>query len=249
MLELKDKLLAHDELEAGRAVQTALMPDRSPDVPGWTVWLYTRTANEVGGDLVDFQKIDDRRYRISLADVAGKGLSAALVTAKLQATIRAFSSEPIALAGLVGRVNRIFFRDKVRSTFASFVYVEVDSDTADIRLVNAGHLPPLLLRKGTIEEFPKGDPAIGVIPDTVFTLQERTVESGDVLLVYSDGLSEAKNRTGDFFGGQRVAEMLSSLGNFDATLLGERLLETVDLFVGDAPMYDDLSLIILKRTG
>ena len=93
MLELKDKLVARDELEAGRAVQTALTPEQTPTIPGWSVWLFTRAANEVGGDLVDLQMLGTNRFRISLADVAGKGLKAALFTAKLQATLRALSPD------------------------------------------------------------------------------------------------------------------------------------------------------------
>ena len=91
MLELKDKLLAKDELEAGRKVQQALMPEQSPKVDGWSIWLYTRPANEVGGDLVDYLKINENRIGLVIGDVAGKGLHAALLMAKLQATIRAIS--------------------------------------------------------------------------------------------------------------------------------------------------------------
>src|SRR5512138_3275825 len=92
MLELKDKLLARSELEAGRTVQLALMPDRPPVVPGWDIWLYSRSANDVGGDLVDYLQIDPQRLGVMLGDVAGKGLPAALLMAKLQATLRALVS-------------------------------------------------------------------------------------------------------------------------------------------------------------
>jgi phosphoserine phosphatase RsbU/P len=249
MLELKDKLLAHDELEAGKAVQMALLPDSTPSIPGWSCWLYSRTANEVGGDLIDSQEVAQGQFRLSLADVAGKGLSAALVTAKLQATIRAYAAEPIPLADLVGKVNRIFYRDKIKSTFASLSYIELDAVSPALRMVNAGHLPPLILQSGVITEMPKGEPAIGVMPETLYTSTERECRNGDVILIYSDGLSEAKNASGDFYGAARVAELLKALGHFDAPKIGERLIESCNLFVGDAPVHDDLSLIVLKRTS
>ena len=107
MLELKDKLLARNELEAGRTVQLALMPDRSPVLAGWDIWLYTRSANDVGGDLVDYLQIDPQRLGVMLGDVAGKGLPAALLMAKLQATLRALVSGAASLGALGAEVNRI----------------------------------------------------------------------------------------------------------------------------------------------
>ena len=95
MLELKDKLLAREELEAGRAVQRALMPDSGPTIPGWDVSLFTRSANDVGGDLVDYVPLDDQRNGLVLGDVAGKGLPAALLMAKLQSTLRALAAADV----------------------------------------------------------------------------------------------------------------------------------------------------------
>ena len=109
MLELKDKLLAKDELSAGRKIQEALMPEQNPYLDGWSVWLYSQPANEVCGDLVDFVKIDDNRSLILMADVAGKGLNAALVTAKLQAMIRALAPD-YNDTNLIHKVNNTFYR-------------------------------------------------------------------------------------------------------------------------------------------
>src|SRR5262245_13508277 len=100
MLELKDKLLAREQLEAGRSVQRALMPESSPAIRGWDVWLYTRSANDVGGDLVDCVPLGDERYGLALGDVAGKGLPAALLMAKLQSTLRALAADTRPLAEL-----------------------------------------------------------------------------------------------------------------------------------------------------
>ncbi len=247
MLELKDKLLARDELEAGRAVQLALLPERSPKVPGWSVWLFTRTANEVGGDLVDFQKMAVDRFRVTLADVAGKGLSAALLTAKLQATLRAIAPDSDSLGEVGSKLNRIFYRDSLRNVFASVVYLEMQSEKGELRFINAGHQPPLLLRGTAIEEMPKGDAAIGILPEAIPTEHRIDLRKGEMLLVYSDGLSDAKNMEGEFFGTQRLLKLLPALKDLGAPEAGEGIVAEVDRFVGDARVYDDLSLIVLKR--
>jgi len=120
ILELKDKLLAREELEAGHAVQKALMPPSNPQVPGWSLWLFTRSANEVGGDLLDFISVNESRFGVAVGDVAGKGLRAALLTAKLQALLRALALDCTSLSALVAKLNQIFCRDKLPHIFSTF---------------------------------------------------------------------------------------------------------------------------------
>lgn len=247
MLELKDKLLARDELEAGRAVQRALMPDQSPAIPGWNVFLYTRSANDVGGDLVDVLRLDAARYAISVADLAGKGLPAALLMAKLQATIRALAPDAVSLPDLARRVNRTLHRDGIPGSFATMVYVELTADSPRIRLVTAGHMPPLVLRGRTFEELPRGALALGVMADVTYVQQDVDLARGDTLIVYTDGVTEAMDRNGDFFGDERLRALLPSLAGLDAAGTAGRILGAVDAFVGDAPPHDDVSLAIVRR--
>ncbi len=143
MLELKDKLLAKTELEGGRKVQKALLPEENPEIPGWKVWLYSRPANEVCGDLVDYLKLSESHIGLTMADVAGKGLSAALMMAKLQATIRAIANEKDSLSKIAENINHIFHRDSLPSLFASMLYIQVMPEKGKLKYVNAGHLPPL----------------------------------------------------------------------------------------------------------
>ncbi|HVB39157.1 MAG TPA: PP2C family protein-serine/threonine phosphatase [Vicinamibacterales bacterium] len=247
MLELKDKLLARNELEAGRAVQLALMPDRAPSLPGWDIWLYTRSANDVGGDLVDYLQIDPQRLAVALGDVAGKALPAALLMAKLQATIRALASQCDTLDDLGRRVNHILNRDGLPNRFATLVYLELAPGNGHVRLLIAGHMPPLLLRAGTLEELPRGSIALGITPDADFTEQHVDLQPGEIMLVYSDGVTEAQNRGGDFFGDDRLRATLAAAGALTAERAGRSVLAAVDAFTGDAPVFDDLSLIVLKR--
>jgi len=247
MLELKDKLLARSELEAGRAVQIALMPTRAPSLPGWDIWLFTRSANDVGGDLVDYLQIDPGRLGVALGDVAGKGLPAALLMAKLQATLRALASECASLGELGRRVNRIVKRDGLSNRFATLVYLELAPDSGRVRLVNAGHPPPLLLKSRSVEELPRGSMALGIVADADFVEQQVELRAGEMLLVYSDGVTEAMNRAGEFFGDERLRATLAAAGASTAEQAGQSVLAAADAFTGDARVFDDLSLVILKR--
>jgi sigma-B regulation protein RsbU (phosphoserine phosphatase) len=247
MLELKDKLLARGELEAGRAVQEALMPERSPEIPGWKVWLYTRSANEVGGDLVDFIRVNNNRAGVVLGDVAGKGLSAALLTAKLQASLRALLPDFASVDSLVSKLNQIFCRDSLPSLFASLVYAEIRSDTGEVSMANAGHFPPVVISGLSVRKLEKGGMAIGLSPTATYLPQHVALQSNDLLLIYSDGLTEAQNLAGEFFGEDRLMKLLTLYPSPSPSELGELLVRAVDHFVGEARRHDDVSIVLMKR--
>jgi serine phosphatase RsbU (regulator of sigma subunit) len=211
LLELKDKLLARDELEAGRSIQQALAPKTNPFVPGWDLWLYTRPANDVGGDL------------------------------------RAVAPDFPSLDNLAGKLNSIFNRDSLPNRFASMLYLEIKSDSDEIQFVNAGHFPPIVSGHGQIKEMEKGAPALGIMPDSTFRQESYQLKIGDLFIVYSDGVTEARNEVGDFFGENKLKELLTTIEGLTATQAGTKILETVDNFIGEANATDDLSLIILRR--
>jgi serine phosphatase RsbU (regulator of sigma subunit) len=247
MLELKDKLLAHNELEAGRVVQNALLPQKSPKIKGWDIWLYTRPANEVGGDLVDYISLDRYRLGVVLADIAGKGLGAALHMAKLQATLRALAPDFKSLESLGKKINEIFYRDTSANCFASLIYVELNSKSGEIRLLNAGHFPPLLRKSDMIDELPKGSSALGLSSGTNYSEQLLKLQQNEFLLIYSDGLTEARNEKGQFFGEESVRTVLSDVTALNARKICESLIDNVDQFTGKSHQNDDLSLVIIKR--
>jgi len=246
MLELKDKLLARDELSEGRLIQQALMPERAPYVAGWELWLYTRPANDVGGDLVDFMEISENHYYVTMADISGKGLGAALLMAKLQATVRAFTHDFQSLGRFAEKINHIFYHDVPSNSFASLICLELKSNSGDVQLINAGHAPPIILRENKTTELPKGGSAIGLLSDSVYHEKSLKLNKGNLLLIYSDGLTDARNLKGEFFGEQRLLNILSQQKNPSAQELGEKILKAVNVFIGDTRQYDDLSMIILK---
>lgn len=249
MLELKDKLLAQNELAAGRAVQRALMPKRNPVVSGWEIWMTAKPANEVSGDFVDYLELDEKRFGVALGDVAGKGLKAALLMVKLQATLRALAADFHSLADLGAKLNAILRRDGLPDSFASLVYLETQPDSGNVRLLNAGHMPPLLCRGYTVTEIAPGTAALGLLPQATFVEQDVAMQNGDVLIVYSDGLTEARDEAGAFFGESRLFSFLPTVTGLAAHEIGTKILAEVNGFVGEAKAHDDLSLIVLRRVA
>ena len=246
MLELKDKLLAKDELSAGRKIQEALMPEQNPYLDGWSVWLYSQPANEVCGDLVDFFKPDDKRSLILMADVAGKGLNAALVTAKLQAMIRALAPD-YTDTSLISKVNNTFYRESLRNIFSTLFYIECFKNSSELKIVNAGHLPAFIMKNNEIRELPRGNTALGLMNNAEYSLHLQEVEEGEVLVVFSDGVTEARNKRGDFFGTDRLKSLLLNKNNQSVSNIGNLIIDEINRFSADSRLNDDLSLIILKK--
>ena len=210
--------------------------------------MFTRSANDVGGDLVDYVPLGEQRYGLALGDVAGKGLPAALLMAKLQSTLRALAADESSLAGLGGKMNRIICRDGLPNRFATLVYLEVGDRVGLVRVLNAGHPPPLVLRGRMLEELPYGAMALGMLPEVIFSEQRVDLADGDALIVFSDGLTEAMNGSDEFFGDERVRQKVKELIANDARDIGARVIAAVDEFVGDARPHDDLSLVVLRRS-
>lgn len=250
MLELKDKLLARSELAEGRAIQQRLLPASCPAIAGWDVWLFSRPANDVGGDLIDCIRFSAGHHVLVLGDVSGKGLPAALLMAKLQATIRALCTETTPLADLGAQTNRIFRRDGISNSFATLAVLDVggaDDAGGAVRLLNAGHTPPIVVRGGVPRPLAKGGPALGLLADAGYAVTEEVLQPGDVLLVYSDGINEARNAQGECFGNGRVAALTSARAASGAAALGKALLDAVQDFIGEARPDDDQTLLVLRR--
>ena len=241
MLELKDKLLARDEIATARSVQLALLPRELPTIPGWSVWSYSRPANDVGGDLVDYIEVDGFRHAVLLADVAGKGLGAALLTAKLQATLRALLPDAASLDDLGSRVNGILHRDGLDNRYATLFFAELEHHSGQLRYLNAGHNPPFVLRQDRIEKLPASSYPLGMLGSATYEEGAVELEAGDVLLAYSDGLTEANSENGEEFGVERLEALLPELKHLSAEEIGTRVLEEVDRFQGDNRPDDDLS--------
>jgi len=196
-----------------------------------------------GGDLVDYLDLGSGKIGVALGDVAGKGLGAALLMAKVQATLRSLAPECRTLSDLGGRLNAILCRDGLENRFATLFYLEIVPGSPRMRYLNAGHNPPFLLRARALETLePSGRP-LGMLPGVTYVEGSLDLEPGDLLVVYSDGLVEARNAAEEDFGVERLRRLLPELRGLTVEAAGGRLLAEVDRFVGEERLHDDLSLV------
>jgi hypothetical protein len=247
MLELKDKLLAREEIEIARQVQIALLPREHPRIEGWSVWSCSRPANDVGGDLVDYVPLPGGRTGMALGDVAGKGLGAALLMSKLQATLRALVQGGGSLDALAGRLNAILHRDGLENRFATLFYLEVEPSSGRVRYVNAGHNPPLVTRGPSLQRVGASSIPLGMFEPVSYAEGVLDLAPGETLVAYSDGLVEAEGPAGEEFGMDRLERSVARLAGATPRILGEGLLAELDGFVGEGRPADDVSLLVLRR--
>jgi len=247
MLELKDKLVAKDEIQIARQVQVMLFPRSHPKLPGWSVWSISRPANDVGGDLIDYIELDGFRHAVVLGDVAGKGLGAALLSAQLQATLRALSIHAASLDDLAARVNETMLRDGISNRFATLFYAELQHDSGSVRYVNAGHNPALALRKDRIDRLGASSLPLGMFEGSEYEEVSLQLDPGETLLIYSDGVTEAENANSDEFGIERLEALSPQLRGLDPETAGHLVLAEIDRFLDGLRPADDLSMVIVRR--
>lgn len=244
---LAEKERLERELGIAREIQQGLLPARAPEFPGLDLACTCRMALEVGGDYIDFQVTPDHELAFALGDVSGKGVAAALLMSNLQAAWRSLS----AVVERPGEWNRRL-NDQLSATtsdamFATFFQgaVRLDGDDLRLRYSNAGHNPPLLLRRGRLRALDKGGLILGAFRGMQYEEEELALESGDWLLLYTDGLSEALDATEEEFGEARVEAVLQAGGFATAEELIERLVAAVERFEDGAPRGDDLTLLVI----
>ena len=249
MLELMDKVLVKDEIEVARQVQLALLPSRHPQPEGLSIWSFMRPANDVGADLVDYIDLPGGRLGIVLGDVAGKGLGAALLTAKLQATLRALIPACPSLSELGSQLNAILFRDGIDNRFVTLFYFEIEPASGRMRYLNAGHNPPFVLRASGLEALPASAIPLGMMAGTTYGESELRMHAGEALVVYSDGLTEARNAEDEEFGTDRLRALMPRLRGLSAEAGVRLIIDEVNAFLaGEAP-HDDMSLVVVARAG
>jgi len=247
MLELKDKLLARDEIEVARQVQLSLLPKAQPSIPGWEVWSATTPANDVGGDLIDYLDGASGRTGIALGDVAGKGMGAALLCAKLQATLRALAPISSDLETLGASLNGVLERSGLDNRYATLFYAELAANSPEVRYLNAGHNPALLVRRDTIQSLAASSLPLGMLPGVAYTQGTATLDPGDLLVLYSDGITEATNFAGEEYGLPRLESAVRAALTLPAEAAAKSILESARRFVDGEKPHDDQSILVLKR--
>ena len=237
----------HREQEEARLIQRALLPSTMPQTAGVAVAASWQPADGVGGDCFDVMA-SGSLTGIAIADVAGKGMPAALLMSNLQAAVRAFAqggTEPSAPGTLCGNVNRLLCRHMVSGRFVTFCFAWIDAGKRSLTYANAGHNPPLLLRAdGSVERLSEGGMVMGVFPDAAFKQAEVALGPGDRLLFYTDGITEAPDASGEEFGEDRLAAAGRSAPDRSVEALKDHVLAQLALFTGGT-FVDDATLIVV----
>ncbi len=247
--EAMSQMALQRDMEAAKQMQRALLPRHSPKVTGYHFFAYYESAFQVGGDYYDYISLPDNRFAVVLGDVAGKGVPAAILMAKLSSDVRLWLALEPDPAKALGKINSIFSGYGWDDRFVTMVVAVVDPATNQLTLVNAGHMPPILRNAaGEILEI-GGEEAglpVGVIDDFEFEAYQRVLEPGDFVTIYTDGFSEAMNSKRELYGVERMIELISDKSTTNAEL-GSRLLDDVRQFAGDYPQSDDMCLVCIGR--
>lgn len=256
MLEVADRVVMKRDLEIAREIQVWLLPVHPPPVPGVEIVFSTRPANTVAGDYYDvFPRLAaasaNPSYLIAVADVAGKSIPAALLMATFQASLRTLSTTPSSLVDLVGGMNLYACSNSQGGLrFITAFLAEYEPATRTLTYINAGHNQPLLRRtSGRIERLDVGGLPFGIQAGAIYQAGAVTLEAGDWLVVFTDGVVEAVNEADTEYGEQRLISVLNAgTDTSPATMLG-RAMADLDLFVGNTPQHDDITYLLIKATA
>jgi len=240
------------ELELARQTQEELLPERIPEVDGWYLDAFCRPTRHVGGDFYDFIPLPDGRMATMIADVSGKGIAASLVSSSVQGAVQMMLRSGASLPDTCRAVNDYLCERSEEGRFVTVFAAQLSSDGA-LRWANAGHNPAYLFRAmdRSVRELEASGPLLGMFPSSEFGIshqeQEVRLERGDLLLIYSDGLTEATGPGEELFGEKRVLELLREHAPRGAEGLREKILAAVETFTGGLEQSDDITIVVAAR--
>ena len=243
--EIAGREMQEQDLERAREIQQALLPKEIAQVPGFEVVAAWEPARLVGGDYYDVIRLSATKLAICIADVVGKGVSAALLMANVQATVRAYASEAAAPAWLCTRVNEILCSNLASDKFVTLFYGILDAESRTIRYTNAGHLPPVEVHaSGRAEQLTAGGAVLGVFRDWQYEDTVARLECGDRLFLFTDGITEATRSDGEEFGESGILEAVRAGAHLSPSDLNAHLLAEVNRFC-NSQLHDDATLLLI----
>jgi sigma-B regulation protein RsbU (phosphoserine phosphatase) len=245
--ELLDRRRLEKELAIAREIQASFLPEKPPEIPGCDLAGTTITHDEVGGDYYDFIAVSETRLGIAIADVSGKGIPAALIMAGFRMSLLAEIRNEFAIRAVMRKVNSLLHESTDRGKFVTAFYGVLDYRNRVISFSNAGHNPPILFRQdGPIEYLEEGGVALGVLAEARYEDRPVALRPGDVLLFYTDGVSEAQSPSGEQFGQQRLERLVAGLTGQRAADIMAAVIAAVLEWSGEAGHDDDVTLVVLK---
>lgn len=244
-----EKERLEEELNIAKSIQQGLLPDPIPECDELDIAAKNISSHQVGGDYFDILKTPDNHLLFAIGDVTGKGIPAALLMANLQAMLHVLLPVDISLSEASGQVNNIIYRNTPNDKFITFFWGIFNPDNSEFRFVNAGHNPPIWLKKGEedVEELAEGGLILGAMPTTTpYSEQRVTFSSGDLVVLYTDGVTEAMNKDeSEEFGEERLLDCIKNNRSKSADKIQASIIQEVQNFSDDI-QYDDITLIIIK---
>lgn len=253
--EAQAKRQIEAELRSASEIQRILLPDKDPPLDGYIVTGKNIPARVLSGDYYDYPPLDGTCFGAVIADVSGKGTAAALITAMCRSVLRSTASSSPSPAAVLGTVNRLLFPDIREDMFISMIYLVLEPTTGRVTLARAGHTFPLLWRKASnaVEEIKSPGLAVGIDRGEVFDRVTKdvsfTMEPGDCLLLYTDGVNEALDARGDEFGEERIKQTLRTLAPQGSRAVVSGLIAELEQFLGGIRSHDDITLIALQKAA
>ncbi|HEY6195191.1 MAG TPA: GAF domain-containing SpoIIE family protein phosphatase [Candidatus Eisenbacteria bacterium] len=236
------------ELAIARDIQRSFLPASAPRVPGFDLAGTSISHAQVGGDYYDFIAVSDTRLGLAIADVSGKGIPAALLMAGFRMSLLAEIRNEYAIRAVMRKVNHLLHESTERDRFVTAFYGVLDWRNGVLIFSNAGHNPPLLLRAdGTTEELSDGGVALGVLEDTQYEERPLALADGDVVVLYTDGVSEAEDEHGEQFGPARIERLVRSHPEHNARELTQDIVAAVLDWAGEGGLGDDLTLLVMRK--
>jgi len=253
VLEVSDRVVMKRDLQIAKEIQTWLLPSHPPSIPGLEIAFATRPANTVAGDYYDVfpREYGDggpHNYLLAVADVAGKSIPAALLMATVQASLKTLARTPLSVSELVGKMNEYACTNSQEGRrFTTAFIAEYDPQARTLAYVNAGHNPPILRRaNGGMERLESGGIPIGILESPAYASGTVTLQPGDYVVMFSDGVVEAENARSEEYGEDRLTYNIHMGAAQSPALLLQRIMGDVDNFVGTAPQHDDVTCMLLK---
>lgn len=235
------------EVKTARTIQERLLPKEAPVIPGFEVAGVSYSAKNVGGDYFDFVELDDQRWVIALGDVSGKGIPASLLMASVQATLRNQALTTDTLVECVAKSNQYLYQTTESTKFVTLFCGILDAKAQSFNYVNAGHNFPLYLDKnGSIQNLETGGLMLGIVPEAAFEDAAVKFQPGEIIVIYSDGVTEAENQLEDMFGEKRLAKALQDYKHESANAIMTRIYQQVKEFEGQDKQDDDITLVVIK---
>jgi len=237
------------EFQLAREIQQTFLPNQTPEIPGWVMDVHWETARLVGGDFYDYFLLPDGRLAFLIADVSGKGLAAALYMTVTRTLIRAAAQESTSPARTLERVNDLLLVNSQNGLFVTTFYGILSLDDGTLKYTIAGHNPPFVIRyqQNEVVEFSKGGIALGALPDIHLQQNEITLNPGDCLILYTDGVTEAFNFQDQMYGEKRLHQLLEKTIGAKANVVLESVETDINSFRGRAPLSDDTTMLAISR--